>query len=72
MSEQSTGNEQRAKIEQHGVKDRLLGEGFFQTAQFQDDSLKASDAALVELVGSKLLDVREIDQMNGGAVFQKW
>lgn len=72
MSEQSTGNEQRAKIEQHGVKDRLLGEGFFQTAQFQDDSLKASYAALVELVGSKLLDVREIDQMNGGAVFQKW
>ena len=72
MSEQSTGNEQRAKIEQHGVKDRLLGEGFFQTAQFQDDSLKARDAALVELVGSKLLDVREIDQMNGGAVFQKW
>ena len=72
MSEQSTGNEQRAKIEQHGVKDRLLGEGFFQTAQFQDDSPKASYAALVELVGSKLLDVREIDQMNGGAVFQKW
>ena len=66
------GTSKEREIERQRVKDRLLGEGFFQTAQFQDDSLKASDAALVELVGSKLLDVREIDQMNGGAVFQKW
>ena len=65
------GTSKEREIERQRVKDRLLGEGFFQTAQFQDDSLKAGYAALVELVRCKLPDVREIDQMNGGTVFQQ-